>query len=133
MQPVVSDERSKNKISDLESQLAAARQSSPDFSKSPNYSYEYKDPTIPGAAPGTQVGPMAQDLERAGSGAVLDTPTGKMVDPSRLAMETAGAVGEQQARQDDLERQFAELEAMMKGPGVAKRGAPKKLSQADRP
>jgi hypothetical protein len=130
MPPVRSDERSKNKISDLESQLAAARGQSPDFSKSPNYAYEYKDPTIPGAAPGPQIGPMAQDLEQAGSQSVMDTPSGKMVDPGRLVMETAGAVGEQQARQDDLERQFAELESMLRGAEVAKRGAPKKLQMS---
>ena len=110
MQPVVSDERSKTKIADLEGQLAAARSGSPDFTKSPNYAYTYKDPTIPGAAPGPQVGPMAQDLEKAGSQAVMNTPTGKMVDPSRLTMETAGAVG-------DLQRQFDELEAMLKADG----------------
>lgn len=120
--PVVSDERSKNKIAELEGQLAAAR-SAPDFSQSPNYAYTYKDPTIPGAAPGPQVGPMAQDLEKAGSQSVMNTPTGKMVDPSRLVMETAGAVGEQQARQDDLERQFAELEAMLKAPKQRAAGA----------
>lgn len=120
---VVSDERSKNKISDLEGQLAAARGASPDFRQSPNYAYTYKDPSIPGAAPGPQVGPMAQDLEKAGSQSVMNTPTGKMVDPSRLAMETAGAVGEQQARQDDLERQFAELEAMLKAPKRRAAGA----------
>jgi hypothetical protein len=120
MQPVVSDERSKNKIADLEGQLAAARKSAPDFTKSPNYSYTYKDPTIPGAAPGPQVGPMAQDLERAGSQAVMNTPNGKMVDPSRLVMETAGAVGEVQGQTNDLKRQFAELEAMLKADGKRK-------------
>jgi hypothetical protein len=73
---------------------------------------------------------MAQDLEKAGSGAVMNTPTGKMVDPSRLAMETAGAVGEQQVRQDDLERQFAELEAALKRPGVAKGGGRPKQQAA---
>src|SRR5678816_4960465 len=29
----------------------------------PGYSYEYKNPNMPGAAPGTHFGPMAQDLE----------------------------------------------------------------------
>ncbi len=143
-QAVMSDERSKNKIADLEGQLAEfrsatsgppatqgaqrgdvdtsaldlarARGGAPDFTQSPAYAYTYKDPSIPGAAPGVQVGPMAQDLEKAGSRSVLDTPTGKMVDPSRLTMENSSAIGEVQSRQDDLDRQFAELEAMLRKP-----------------
>ena len=48
-------------------------------------SYRYKDPTEPGTAPGTQYGPMAQDLAKTkmGSTAVINTPHGMMVDPSR--------------------------------------------------
>ncbi len=51
------------------------------------YSYRYKDPTAPGAAPGRRVGVMAQDLEKSPLGAsfVRDTPQGKMVDYGQAA------------------------------------------------
>lgn len=47
--------------------------------------YKYKDDTMPGTAPGTHYGPMAQDLAKTkmGSTAVINTPHGMMVDPSR--------------------------------------------------
>lgn len=49
------------------------------------FSYRYKDGKKFGE--GEYTGPMAQDLERAGSRAVLDTPAGKMVSGARLATE----------------------------------------------
>jgi len=70
------------------------------------YSYEYKDPHAPGAAPGRQIGPMAQDLEKtpAGASAVKTGPDGKkMVDASRLSLVNAAATGEAQRRLDALE------------------------------
>ncbi len=110
----------------------------PDFSKAPAYSYTYKDPTMPGAAPGRQVGPMAQDLERAGSQSVMDTQQGKMVDPARLTMENSSAIGEQQdaleeqrARQRDLERQLAELAEALKADDARKRTQIPKGQEAD--
>src|SRR3990167_7686439 len=48
----------------------------------PPYSYEYsKESGLPG---GPQLGPMAQDIEPALSGAVQDTPGGKVVDYAKL-------------------------------------------------
>jgi len=71
------------------------------------YTYEYKDPKAPGAKPGKQTGPMAQDLEHL-PGVVQQTPQGKMVDTQRLTAVNASALGEQQKRLDRLE---ARLEA----------------------
>lgn len=93
----------------------ASRGNAPDFRNSQAYAYEYKDPSLPGAAPGPQVGPMAQDLEMASPSSVVDTPQGKMVDTSRLTMANSSAIGEQQARQDDLDRQMEELKRMLAG------------------
>jgi hypothetical protein len=75
------------------------------------YSYEYKDPSAPGAAPGRHFGPMAQDLERtpAGASTVRDTPNGKIVDTERLTMVNTAALSEQQRRTEELERELEEL------------------------
>lgn len=126
----LSDVHSKTRIRDLETQLAALRPpdtASPDaayrreggspvappavdFTAAPGYSYEYKDPTMPGAAPGRHVGPMAQDLERtAGAASVIDTPQGKMVDIPRLTMAHSAAISEQQRKVMALEQQLAAL------------------------
>lgn len=77
----------------------------PDLRGVPNYSYQYRDPHAPGAAPGRQLGPMAQDLEAnpATAHLVHDTPNGKMVDTGRAAMLALPAIGEQQRRLDKLE------------------------------
>jgi len=77
-----------------------------DLRSVPNYSYRYRDPATPGAAPGRQVGPMAQDLEANPTTAHLvhDTPNGKMVDTGRAAMLALPAIGEQQRRIDALEQ-----------------------------
>ena len=83
-----------------------------DFRNAHAYEYEYKDPHAPGAAPGRQVGTMAQELERTSAAPMVhDTPTGKVVDTQRLPLALAPAVGEMQRRQDDLERQLAALQA----------------------
>lgn len=74
----------------------------------PSFEYEYDDPSMPGAEPGLQVGPMAQDIERAIPGAVDDTPQGKMVNPGRTVLPLLSAVGEQQARIDALEARLNE-------------------------
>jgi hypothetical protein len=76
-----------------------------DFRPAQGYSYEYKDPHAPGAAPGRQFGPMAQDLERtpAGAAAVKTGPDGKkMVDAGRLTMANTAAISEQQRTIDRL-------------------------------
>jgi hypothetical protein len=46
------------------------------------YSYEYKDPEMPGAAKGKRHGVLAQELEKSeiGKSMVKDTEYGKMVD-----------------------------------------------------
>jgi hypothetical protein len=65
------------------------------FANAPGYSYEYKDPGAPGAAPGRHFGPMAQDLERtpAGASVVEEGPDGrKMVNAPRLTMLEASAI-----------------------------------------
>jgi hypothetical protein len=74
-----------------------------DLRGSPGYSYQYKDPSAPGAAPGTHVGPMAQDLERspATAGTVVTGPDGmKRVDTGRLALVNTAAIADQQ---DDIQ------------------------------
>jgi hypothetical protein len=84
-----------------------------DFRNAHGYEYEYKDPNAPGAAPGRQVGTMAQELEQTSAAPVVhDTPFGKQVDTARLPLALAPAVGETQRRVDELERQLAAL----KGP-----------------
>jgi hypothetical protein len=108
----MSDERSKTQIQNLEEENAALRKSAEalgavtaadKFAALPSYSYEYKQPAAPGAAPGTQVGPMAQDLEKVLPGAVQDTAQGKMVDTGRLSLANASATSE-------LARRLAALE-----------------------
>lgn len=132
---IFSDERSKTRIKDLESQLAALqgpqgasagfRPQAPDTSAldaayrrqggepstpavdlraARGYSYEYKDPTQPGTAPGRQIGPMAQDLEHTTAApAVIDTPQGKQVDTDRLTMVNTAALSELQRKLQALE------------------------------
>jgi hypothetical protein len=63
------------------------------------YSYEYKDPSMPGAAPGRHYGPMAQDLERspATASTVQTGPDGvKRVDTPRLTLTNTAAISDQQ-------------------------------------
>lgn len=67
--------------------------------------YRYRDPSAPGAAPGRQLGIMAQDLERSplGAGAVMDSPNGKMVDTTRLAHALAAGAANLNERLAALE------------------------------
>lgn len=83
------------------------------------YSYEYKNPNQPGAAPGTQYGPMAQDLEKspATAASVMDTPNGKMVDAGRLTMTNTAAIGEQQRKADEQQARIADLEKQVQAMG----------------
>jgi hypothetical protein len=74
-----------------------------------SYSYEYKDPRAPGAAPGRQAGPMAQELEGI-PGVVKPGPDGlKRVDTGRLALATASATGDQERRLRQLEDEYSAL------------------------
>jgi hypothetical protein len=124
----MSDENSKKEIERLESMNRALTSSlqgresyptprQPDTAaldavrKTPAYSYRYKDPSAPGAAPGPQAGVMAQDLEKTPRGAdtVMDTPQGKMVDTGRLELMNTGALQAQQEELDQLRAQVAAL------------------------
>lgn len=88
----------------------APRPTEVDMSRAPAYSYEYKNPGAPGAAPGRQVGPMAQDLGHI-PGVVKETPQGKMVDGQRLTMANTAAIGQSQRENDELRRKLDELKA----------------------
>lgn len=68
-----------------------------------SYTYAYKDEKHGEAGEGRYGGIMAQDLERAGSRAVIDTPVGKAVHGARLATELAGSVAQMNARLKALE------------------------------
>lgn len=93
---VASDRRLKTDIKDggakADALLAALRRSS---------SYRYKDEKKHGK--GEYVGPMAGDLERAGSRAVINTPAGKMVDGARLATENTAMLAALRDRVAKLE------------------------------
>ena len=86
------------------------RPSAVDFSKVPAYSYQYKNPSEPGAAPGTQVGPMAQDLHHV-PGVVQHTPQGEMVSTPRLTMANTAAISQTQRENDALKKQLDEMKA----------------------
>lgn len=94
----LSDERMKNYSSDKRAKAGADGGGSAAleaFENAPGYSYKYKNPDAPGAAPGKHFGPMAQDLERTEAGrTVVETgPDGKkMVNAPRLALLEASAL-----------------------------------------
>ena len=79
----------------------------------PAIAFDYRDPSMPGARPGRQVGISAQDLEQTplGSTAVMDTPNGKMVDTGRLEMVNTGAINAQQQELDELARRVSALQS----------------------
>lgn len=77
---------------------------------SPGYGYMYEDPSAPGAKPGQQYGPMAQELAAtpAGSTAVVEQPDGQLgVDPARLQLLDHSAISAQQREIDALKEQIA--------------------------
>lgn len=143
----LSDDASKTRIRELEGQLAAlggrpsftpqapdtealdrseygqqVRHPGVDFRNAYGYEYDYKNPREVGAAPGRQVGTMAQELERTVAAPyVHDTPKGKTVDTARLPLALAPAVGETQRRVDDLEAQLNALKGSGLGPMPAYR------------
>lgn len=127
MGAMMSDERSKKRIAELEDlndQYASLldtpaatanvkpkapptadldRSNARALGEAGSYSYEYKNPNAPGAAPGRQAGPMAQELERI-PGVVSPGADGlKRVDTGRLALATASATGDQERRLRQLE------------------------------
>lgn len=101
----LSDVRAKEAIAP-----APPEQAQQDLRRTPIYSYQYRDPTQYGAAPGRQVGPMAQDLARTETfrGAVQPGEDGMLrIDPNRL---TLGTLSAQKGQQAEIDRQAAELE-----------------------
>lgn len=103
---MMSDERGKY-LSDERDKTGASSGSSAAleaFANAPGYSYEYRDPNMPGAAPGRHFGPMAQDLERtpAGRSVVEEGPNGKMVNVPRLTMLEASAMSALNEKVDAL-------------------------------
>jgi hypothetical protein len=66
-----------------------------------SYSYKYKDEKY---GKGTQHGPMAQDMEKAGLGhAVIDTPSGKMVHGAKAALSSLALAASLAKRVSKLE------------------------------
>ncbi len=84
----------------------------------PGSTYEYTDPDAPGAKPGMQTGPMAQDLAShpLTKGMVgKDPKTGKLyVDGSRAAMTGLAQNHSQQNQLDELNLKIAKLEGLLK-------------------
>jgi len=81
-----------------------------DMRPAQGFSYNYKDPSAPGAAPGTHYGPMAQDLEKspATASTVTTGPDGmKRVDPGRLTMLNTAALSDQQRDIQAIKRALA--------------------------
>jgi len=68
-----------------------------------SFTYAYKDEKHGEAGGGRYGGIMAQDLERAGSRAVVNTREGKAVNGARLATELAGSMAQVNARLKALE------------------------------
>jgi hypothetical protein len=74
-----------------------------------SYSYDYKDPSMPGAEPGRQSGPMADEL-RGLPGVVKQGPNGMdYVDEGRLTMNNASELGSQRRELDELRRRLEAL------------------------
>ena len=88
-----------------------------DFRPAKGYSYDYKNPAAPGAAPGRQFGPMAQDLEKtaAGAFAVGNGPTGqKFIDPARLTMANTAGLSEQQRKLESHDQALMKMASLLK-------------------
>jgi len=99
------------------------------FRRPGQYSYFYKDPGAPGAAPGEQVGPMAHEL-RGIPGVVHTSPDGfDRVDNGRLGLATASQVGKltrdrdsQRQELDGLRQRLADLSDEGDSEGVLRAG-----------
>lgn len=79
----------------------------------PAYSYDYKDPNAPGAEPGQQFGPMAQDLEKtpAGKSVVSTGKDGKKrIDAGRLTLMNASETSKLRGEVDRLKADAAARE-----------------------
>jgi len=84
--------------------------------KAPGYTYRYKNPDVPGAAPGRFLGPMAQDLEKSELGAslVATGPDGlKRVNGSRAGLAALGGLSAlKRSFRADLDRLAREIDAL---------------------
>lgn len=94
-----SDEENKKQLPDAQKEVSSF------LDKLSAKKYEYKDPTLPGAAEGERVGIIAQDLEKSslGKSLVKNTENGKMVD-------TVQGFGAILAAQAELNRRLKKLE-----------------------
>lgn len=93
------------------------------FRRPRQYSYEYKDPTIQGAAPGTHVGPMAHELEDI-PGVVSTGPDGlKRVDTGRLGLATASQTAKHRRELDELKQKVDALSDAGDAEGVLRAAA----------
>lgn len=92
-------------------EVAALSSGGTDLRSVSNSRFQYKDPSMPGALPGRQVGPMAQDILRSDAAPIVRRqPNGMLgVDGARAGMVALGAQGEQQRRIDALEEELAAL------------------------
>ncbi len=96
----MSDIRAKKNIVPADEDISDA------FRQADGYGYDYRDPNQPGARPGRNYGPMAQELERtpAGASVVKDTPRGKAIDTSRLSLLNASETSKLRKEVDSLKR-----------------------------
>lgn len=97
----VSDEDEKANVSST-----GDRQNNDFLGNIDNKSYNYKDPSLPGAADGTHFGPMAQTLQQSdiGNSVVSKGDDGVLrVDTGRLSLALAGALGTMHKRLSALE------------------------------
>lgn len=91
-----SDRRLKKRVRSADDDASEAA------SKLPAFAYAYKDKRF---GEGKQLGPMAQDLEKAGLGhTVLNTPGGKVVHGAKLALANTAMVSAMARRLDSLEK-----------------------------
>jgi hypothetical protein len=101
-----SDEQQKTSSENKKTKLPSAKNEVNDMMDSLEpKKYEYKNPQMPGAAPGTRYGIIAQDLEKSSLGKTLvkNTPHGKMVD-------TVQGFGAVLAAQAELNRRLKKIE-----------------------
>jgi hypothetical protein len=137
----MSDEHSKQRIQELEGELSqvysamggATAQAAPDtatrsldsaYRQPGAYSYEYKNPSAPGAGPGRYAGPMAQELEGI-PGVVQSTPYGKQVDTPRLTLANTSEVANLRREVDSLKETAAAM-----GDGQPRKAKPKAKAAA---
>lgn len=102
----MSDKRAKTEIERLREKDSSLGKALSTLGNAPGFSYKYKNPDQPGAAHGTQVSSMAQDLEGGplGSRVVHETPQGKMVNYTEVMKMTPGAITELNRKVSALEK-----------------------------